>query len=180
MEYPGGARRRKAPTGGGGHCRAHAASAIQKGMSLTFSGPGGTVECRWIAYALLRDNVLHYLEGGTPSGRFAALHGISLALGSSSVKVLASELGRELSRARSLCDRPIDDLALSARTFAVIAHTWPPPAARETKLASEFGTIPGFASGAKTLGDVFGGLIDELITVSSGGDASAAVEVIDS
>jgi hypothetical protein len=43
-------------------------------MSLAFSGPGGSLEVRWIVYALLRDNVQHHLEGGKPSAAFSAVH----------------------------------------------------------------------------------------------------------
>jgi hypothetical protein len=147
-------------------------------MSLVFSGPGGSTERRWIVYALLRDNVQHHLEGGEPGSSFPAIHAVSSALGGGKAQVSASELKDELERARALDDRPIDDLALSPRTVAVISHRWPPPKDGSTRLASEWGIRVPAAQGAKTLGEVFGNLIEDLLRVTGDGDG-AEVEVID-
>ena len=38
-------------------------------MSFLFMGPNGSVESRWITYALLRDNVQHHLEEDKSSAR---------------------------------------------------------------------------------------------------------------
>jgi hypothetical protein len=148
-------------------------------VSLSFVGPGGSVERRWIVYALLRDNVQHYLEGGTISGRYAAIHGMAAALGGSPVRILASELCRELERARALMARPVEELALSGRTVAVISHQWPLPEGSATKLVGEWPRLPQLAPGAKTLGDVLGPFVEELLGVCAGGDAKAVVEVRD-
>lgn len=148
-------------------------------MSLTFVGPGGSSERRWIVYALLRDNVLHHLEGGVISGRFPGIHGVSLALGGNPVRILASELRRELEMAQPLRRKPIAELALSARTVAVIAHAWPLPEHATTRLASDWQMLPQSAVGAETLGDVFGTFLDELLAVASSGEPDAIVEVRD-
>ncbi len=148
-------------------------------MSLTFSGPGGSAERRWIVYALLRDNVQHHLEGGESSGKFPQLDKISDALGAKSARVSAKGLAEELSRARQIVERPIEDLALSSRTVAVVSHFWPPPTDKKTRLASEHQVTIPFVMGAETLGDVFGSFIDELIVVATGGKDDAEVEVID-
>ncbi|MFO0570724.1 MAG: hypothetical protein U0263_34125 [Polyangiaceae bacterium] len=148
-------------------------------MSLLFVGPSGSTERRWIIYALLRDNVLHHLEGGVPSGRFAVIHGVSVALGGNPVRILASELRRELSSAQALRTRPIAELALSARTVAVISHAWPLPEHSATRLAQDWNAFPQVAAGADTLGDVFGTFMDELIAVAKSDDAGAIVEVRD-
>lgn len=50
-------------------------------MSLSFTGPRRTVEHRWLAYALLCDNVLHHLENGRASPDFAVVHLAAQALG---------------------------------------------------------------------------------------------------
>jgi hypothetical protein len=49
-------------------------------LELAFRNARGTVRTDWSAYALLRDNVQHYLENGTPTKRFAELHGIDRAV----------------------------------------------------------------------------------------------------
>jgi hypothetical protein len=147
-------------------------------MSLVFTGPGGSTERRWIVYALLRDNVQHHLEGGEPGKSFPAVHAVSSALGGGKAQVSASELREELERARALEDRPIEELALSPRTVAVISHRWPPPKDASTKLASQWAIKIPAAHGAKTLGDVFGNLIEDLLRVAGDGDG-AEVEVTD-
>jgi hypothetical protein len=146
-------------------------------MSLVFTGPGGSAERRWIVFALLRDNVQHHLEGGTPSEAFQSIHGVASALGGGSVSLDAAALRKELEAARSLTSRPASDLALSTRTLAVISRRWPPPTDQKTELASELGWPIPAADGAQTLGDVFGDLIEELIRVTGAG--SGVVEVLD-
>lgn len=147
-------------------------------MSLVFSGPGGSTERRWIVYALLRDNVQHHLEGGEPGGEFSAIHAISSALGGGNTEISGRTLREELGRALALATKPASELALSPRTVAVIAHTWPPPIGGKTRLASEWGVRVPIAHGAETLGDVFGTLIEELLRVA-GTDGDSPVEVID-
>ncbi len=147
-------------------------------MSLAFSGPGGTVERRWVVYALLRDNIQHHLEGGEPEQGFAAIHAIAAALGGGPVHVGAAELRAELLKASVLKARPIADLALSPPTISVITLRWPPPPGAETRLASEWGIELPLAAGATTLGEVFGTLIDELMTIVGSGEGGT-VEVVD-
>jgi hypothetical protein len=95
-------------------------------VSLCFQGPDGEVEERWIIYALLRDNIQHHLEHGAPSKQFEAIHRAGGALGGGRVTLNALQLRVELGRAQGeLIARPISELAVSARTRAVIERTWP-------------------------------------------------------
>jgi len=151
-------------------------------MSFSFTGPKGWVEQRWIVYALLRDNVQHYLEGGAPGGEFEALHSLAEALGGRRVVVSARKLYDELSRAKVLLDRPIDDLAISLRTRSIVSLHWPPPERRQTSLLKEEGvTVPllGNLAEAKTLDDIFGHLVTSLLQITEGAAEEATVEVID-
>ena len=151
-------------------------------MSLLFKGPRGSVEQRWIVYALLRDNVQHYLEGGTPTEEFASVHGITEALGGKAVTVGAQALRRELVRAREeISDRPVSELAVSVRTLAVINLLWPPPEKRETMLLSACGRDIPFIdiTGGKTMNDVFGLLLDELIQITKNASIDDIVEIVD-
>lgn len=44
---------------------------------IEIDGKKRSVLCDWRAAALLRDNVMHWLEEGTPSGRFPAIHALA-------------------------------------------------------------------------------------------------------
>ncbi|WP_438001557.1 hypothetical protein WMF26_19470 [Sorangium sp. So ce185] len=151
-------------------------------MSLSFSGPRGWIEQRWIVYALLRDSIQHHLEDGCPSEEFAAIHGAAGALGGQRVVLPAQKLHDELRRARaSLAGRPLDALAISGRTRAVLSLRWPPPAERETMLVKDWGdSVPLLGSPpGDSLDDVFGHLLDGLLRITEGASASDHVEVMD-
>jgi hypothetical protein len=105
-------------------------------MSLTFHGPHGAFERRWIVYAMLRDNVQHHLEGGAPTEAFSALHALGSALSRGEVTVPARKLHSELTQTHRLLERPIDDLAVSIRTRAICSLLFPLPNLHATELAS--------------------------------------------
>lgn len=150
-------------------------------MSLSFVGPAGGIERRWIVFALLRDNVQHHLEAGTPSAAFEQLHSVTEALGGRSLEVPAKALRAEVQRAKKeLTELKIEQLAISMRTRAVIALDWPPPVHRETALARELDIqIPLLHGGEVTLDDVFGSLIDELLRITEGASDEDVVHVHD-
>jgi hypothetical protein len=149
-------------------------------MSLSFLGPRGGVERRWIVYAMLRDNVQHHLEGGAPSSEFANLHAIADALVSGRVTVPALALRSELARLEPLLARSIDDLAVSVRTRAVQSMSLPLPEQPSTELITELDwTLPFPLSGASTLADAFGSLVVELLRITEGAGGSDVVEVVD-
>lgn len=64
-------------------------------MKLQMIGCGGERTCDWRSYALLRDNVLHYVESGVRSGRFRALHALARAVDSGACTVDAVRLRHE-------------------------------------------------------------------------------------
>lgn len=131
-------------------------------------------------YALLRDAVQHHLEGGKPSGSFANVHRIAEALGGHSVSLSATALHDELSRAHGLLVRPVADLAISTRTQAVVSHAWPPPSEPGTQLVTGIGQPLAMLSGReKTLDDVFGPLVDDLLQLTSGASGTATIVVHD-
>lgn len=150
-------------------------------MSLSFLGPAGSFERRWIVYAMLRDNVQHHLEGGSPSPEFTQIHALGEALLSGRVAVPALALRAELLRAQELMDRPIDDLAVSLRTRAVLTMGFPLLGTPSTDLVSEAGwTLPFPLAGARTLGDAFGSLLVELLRITENAKSSDVVEILDS
>ncbi|CAN93426.1 MULTISPECIES: hypothetical protein [Sorangium] len=151
-------------------------------MSLSFSGPKGWIEQRWIVYALMRDSIQHHLEDGRPSAEFAAIHGAAAALGGQRVMLPARKLHDELRRARAeLAGRPIDALAISGRTRAVLSLRWPPPEGLETMLVTDWGdSVPLLgAPRGDSLDDVFGHLLDGLLRITEGASESDHVEIMD-
>jgi hypothetical protein len=149
-------------------------------MSLSFTGPRGTAEHRWITYALLCDNVLHHLEKDRTSPRFGALHEAARALGGR-VTLSARRFHGELEGAAQLLGRPIAELAISVRTRAVLDRSWPPPAGHEatTAPARDSVSIPWLAPGARTLNDAFGNVVRSLLSITADASDDDVVEVDD-
>ena len=150
-------------------------------MSLSFVGPRGSFEERWIVYAQLRNNVWHHLEGGARTDAFAELYKMGEALGGHSVKVSARAIREQAKKAVDLLDRPVSDLAISVRTknaFRVFFAQ--APDGPETTLAHDSGeTIPFLRDNPKTLDDVFGNLVEHLIAITEDATEDNVVEVID-
>ena len=137
-------------------------------MSLSVTGPGDTAEHRWITYALLCDNMLHHLERAPrtvvesytrrpmpAAGAWRSAHGC---------------LRGELEMAAHLLDRPISDLAISARTPAVLDKPWTRPEGQDRTTAPvlEELSLASLAPGAHTLTDAFGNLIRSLLNIPAG------------
>jgi hypothetical protein len=149
-------------------------------MSFCFEGPQGSLEQRWIVYALLRDNVQHHVEGGLASEAFQSLYRVADALGGARVTVPARQLHAEMERAKSsLLWRSIADLAISSRTRAVIDRTWPPPGDQVTEVVGRAlgAAVPWLPADVERLDQVFGHLIRSLIEITEGATADDVVEV---
>lgn len=97
-------------------------------MKLQMIGCGGERTCDWRSYALLRDNVLHYVESGVRSGRFRALHALARAVDSGACTVDAVRLRHETLQAlTALQSVRLSDAAISNRTRAITAGDDTPP-----------------------------------------------------
>jgi hypothetical protein len=109
-------------------------------VKLLLCGHAGSRACDWSGYALLRDNVQHYLEAGEPTQRFAALHGIERAVDSGQCLVEAARLRGEVLRAwYALWAVPMDRAAVSLRTRAILIGSTELPTARGTVRAQQVG-----------------------------------------
>jgi hypothetical protein len=149
-------------------------------MSLSFVGPKGGAEHRWIEFALLRDNVLHHLEGGTMGTAFPTLHRITDALGGKEVELNAAELNAELVRAKeALAQRPASELAISTRTRSVVERLWPIPPGAETALLSATPSSNLLTGREQVMGDVFGVLLDDLLRITEGAGPTQKLKVLD-
>jgi hypothetical protein len=98
-------------------------------LKLVFTGRAGAGLCDWESFALLRDNVQHFIEGGVQSGRFSALHGIARAVDGDAYAVDAVRLRLEVLQAwRALWPVRVDGAAVSSRTRAIReGRSVPPP-----------------------------------------------------
>lgn len=91
-------------------------------MKLIVKGKEGKRVCDWESYALLRDNVQHFIERGAPNGRFPALHGIEAAVDEGSNISDAARLRGEVLRAvAALQWITLQSAALSERTRAILS-----------------------------------------------------------
>jgi hypothetical protein len=149
-------------------------------MSLAFFGPQGALEVRWIVYALLRDNVQHYLEGGTPSEAFAEIHQISEALVKDRVRVSALRLRGQVEQAKAgLLHKTVAEIALSGRTCAALNSQWPPSNTETRVVGGAALSLRIVNQGIQTMADAFGGFVDELLEITEGAGPDDWVEIVD-
>lgn len=109
-------------------------------MQLVLIGSAASCVCEWRDYALLRDNIQHFIERGSPSERFAALHAIEAAVDVGSCEVDAARLRGETLRAwYALWHVRIADAAVSMRTRAILTGSSGQPSIRGTQSARSLG-----------------------------------------
>ena len=118
-------------------------------MQLMFRTRNGTRCLEWAHYALLRDNVEHYLESGPEHCNFKALHGVERAEDGEVRYLRALELRREIQRAWMALSRlKLADCAISLKTHALLSGSAPPfvhgtfPAKANGWLAIVFPSLP--------------------------------------
>jgi hypothetical protein len=109
-------------------------------MKLLLSGRAGSRACDWSSYALLRDNVQHFVEHGGPNEHFSALHGIEGAVDDGRCAVDAARLRGEVLRAwYALWAVPPQDAAVSLRTRAILTKSVDEPTVQGTVQARRAG-----------------------------------------
>lgn len=90
-------------------------------MELVLSLGPASRKCPWSIYALFRDNVQHFLEGGQVSPRFRALHSLEQAVAEGLHSVDAARLRGEVLRAVfALGKLRLQDAAISLRSRAIL------------------------------------------------------------
>jgi hypothetical protein len=109
-------------------------------MQLVLIGSAASCVCAWRDYALLRDNVQHFIERGLPSERFAALHGIEAAVDAGACVVDAARLRGETLRAwYALWHIRIAEAAMSTRTRAILTGSISQASTGDTHAARSLG-----------------------------------------
>lgn len=102
-------------------------------MQLTLSVGANARTCEWSSYALLRDNVQHFIEHGQITEGFAALHAIEHAVLDGRRSIEARRLRGEVLGALSALDGiALTDAAISLRTRAILTSSPRLPAVRGT------------------------------------------------
>lgn len=148
-------------------------------MSISFIGPSGACEFPWIHYALLRDNILHHCEQGQITTKFSETYKISGSLAGVQTSVSAKKLREEMIFARELIHRPITELAISARTRAVLSFEQALPLGPPTQVVGPDLSLPWLSNEPQTLGQVFGDLIESLLHITEGAKDTERVDVIE-
>lgn len=149
-------------------------------MSIGFVGPNGSFEVPWIRYALLRDNVMHHLDNRGPSLRFVSLYSVAASLGGNHVTVNAQQLGEEASEiAERFGSLSSSQLAISARTQAVLRFDPMLPVNSPTEIVGNSISLPWIDTTPETLGAIFKGLLSELQRITRSSSELDTVEVID-
>lgn len=109
-------------------------------MKLIIRGKTHSRTCEWASYAVLRDNVQHYIEHGAPSDRFSTLHSIARAVDGGNCYAdplrLRGEVLRAVSALRSV---PLATAAMSTRTCAILAGSKEVPLVGRTSEARMLG-----------------------------------------
>ena len=148
-------------------------------MRLLISGRGASRACAWESYALLRDNIQHFVEGGSPSGRFSALHSLARAVDEGSCTVDAVRLRLEaLHIWTALGNVLLEDAAISSRTEAVSAGNSLAPSLSQTKVASQGGlAVPVSAPVGTPLPQAARDFVEAVLAVTAAAAAGDQLEV---
>jgi hypothetical protein len=136
-------------------------------MRLQFKTSKGTQYLEWAHYALLRDNVQHYLESGPRRASFNELHAVEHAVDGEPKYLHALELRRELQLAwAALANLPLSRSAISLRTRALLTGT-ETPLVRGTLQASALGwALPVQADENRPLRDVVAPFVESLLVLT--------------
>lgn len=105
-------------------------------MNIVIKSSCGEVRVDWADYALLRDNIQHFVEGGKPSQNYRATHSIERAVDEGRALVDGSRLRGELLGACYKLRRiHLQDAAVSLRTRSLVTRCHARPEKRGTARA---------------------------------------------
>jgi hypothetical protein len=149
-------------------------------MELIFRSRYGTARLDWSQYALLRDNVQHYLESGPGQARFEALHAVEHAVDGEPTRVNALGLRSELQRAwAALAELALSRSAVSLRTRALLTGCDRAPLVRGTVVAKLTGwSLPLVADDAQLLRDRLAAFVEALLGLTECAVANDDVLVV--
>jgi hypothetical protein len=109
-------------------------------MKLIVKGVEGKRVFDWGSYALVRDNVQHFIENGQPNGRFPEIHGIEGAVDAGTYVADAARLRGEVLRAMTVLNTvPLNAAAQTSRTRAIMVGSHHRPGASPSVNAHAMG-----------------------------------------
>jgi hypothetical protein len=149
-------------------------------MLLTFRDRRTSLSCAWESYALLRDNVQHYIERGSPSDRFSALHAIEDAVDGSSTVVDSGTLrGEVLSAWSVLWKVPLAQAAVSLRTRAIMTRCEQLPLVRGTVRARDVGwDLPICTAPSEHVAEAAQAFVEVVLTLTAATAEGEEIEVM--
>jgi hypothetical protein len=149
-------------------------------MKLVIRSKTVSRTCEWASYALLRDNVQHYIERGEPDGRFSTLHSIARAVDGGRCDADPRRLREEVLRAVSaLRSVPLATAAMSTRTRAILAGSEHVPHVGRTSEARLLGwalPVPGMPSDSVPFAAE--GFINAVVVTTSGAASGDVLQVV--
>jgi hypothetical protein len=122
----------------------------------------------WSQYALLRDNVQHYLEFGQPRNSFTALHAVEIAVDGERRRVRAQELRQEVQDAwNALAHVTLEQSAVSLRTRAIMTGCERAPQVRGTVVARLAGwDLPVQGLAHQPLRELLSGFVEVVLSLT--------------
>lgn len=137
-------------------------------MQLLLRSRRGARRVEWSQYALLRDNVQHYLEFGQPQTSFAALHALEFAVDGGPARTRARELRQEVQDAWvGLAGLNLEQSAVSLRTRAIMTGCAQAPQVRGTVVARLAGwELPVFGSQSQPVCELLRGFVDVVLALT--------------
>jgi hypothetical protein len=138
-------------------------------MQLMFRTKKGTRCLEWAHYALLRDNVEHYLESSPARRTFKALHAVERVEDGGVRYLRALELRREVQSAwLALARLNVGDSAISLRTHALLSGA-PPPFVHGTFKAKANGwCLPAEGHDSRPLAELLRDFVEGLLYLTDG------------
>lgn len=148
-------------------------------MKLVMLRGNETRVCDWERFALLRDNVQHFLEQGQPSQRFRALHAIETALDEGASVVSAVTLRGEVLRAwGGLWNVELRAAAISLRTRAIATRASALPGVRGTLPARLMGwELPVRGEGGERVPRTARPFIQAVFDLTAGASPGDVIEI---
>jgi hypothetical protein len=137
-------------------------------VKLLLVGSADSRVCDWSGYALLRDNIQHFIEGGDPTGRFRALHEIERAVDDGYCFVDAARLRGEVLRGFYALGRvQLEQAAVSLRTRAILTESTKAPTASGTVIARQVRwKLPLDLDGSVRIADAVHGFVTAVLAIT--------------
>lgn len=138
-------------------------------MQLMFTTKNGTRCLEWADYALLRDNVEHYLESSPARTTFKALHGVERVEDGGVRYLRALELRQEVESAvLALAPLRVGDSAISLRTHALLSGAAPPFVHGTFKAKASGWRLPVPGDESRPLAELLRDFVEDLLYLTDG------------